>query len=251
MVIFIAAAFKLLATFTYISAVFRTIMSTPILNDNTIRSQKKQTMIQELKNNYGNQFELELLEEISRVATFLEAPEGQNLIKTGQVIKNMPLLLSGSIKIMRPDAQGDELLLYYLEKGEICAMTMTCCLGHTKSEIHAVTETPVKLLMVPVGKMEEWSGKYKTWRNFVINSYHSRMMELLESIDNIAFNNMDLRLENYIKEKIQVINSKHLHTTHQEVASDLHTSRVVICRLLKKMENNGVIKLHRSFIEVL
>ncbi|QJP34779.1 Crp/Fnr family transcriptional regulator [Nonlabens sp. Ci31] len=208
-------------------------------------------MIQELKEYYGSQFELPLIEEINNVATFMEVPAGQDLMKPGQYIKSMPLLLSGSIKIMRPDSEGNELLLYHLERGNTCAMTMTCCVGNTKSEIHAVTETPVKLLLIPVAKMEEWSSKYKTWRNFVFASYHTRMMELLESIDNIAFNNMDERLENYLNDKIKILNSKHIYTTHKEIAADLHTSRVVISRLLKKMENIGKIELHRSFIEVL
>lgn len=208
-------------------------------------------MIQELNKHYGSQFELALIEEINQVATFMEVDAGEDLIKPGQYIKSMPLLLDGSIKILRPDEEGDELLLYHLERGDTCAMTMTCCLGTTKSEIHAVTETSVKLLMIPVGKMEEWSRKYRTWRNFVMNSYHERLMEMLESIDNIAFNNMDERLENYLLDKVKILNSKHIHITHKEIASDLHTSRVVISRLLKKMENNSQIKLHRSFIEML
>lgn len=208
-------------------------------------------MIKELKEFYSSQFEPALIEEINSVATFIEVPAGEDLIKPGQYIKSMPLLLSGSIKIMRADTEGEELLLYHLERGNTCAMTMTCCVGNTKSEIHAITETPVKLLMIPVAKMEEWSSKYKTWRNFVFASYHTRMMELLESVDNIAFNNMDERLENYLNDKIKILNSKHIYTTHKDIASDLHTSRVVISRLLKKMENLGKIKLHRSFIEVL
>lgn len=208
-------------------------------------------MIQELNKHYGSQFELALIEEINQVATFMEVDAGEDLIKPGQYIKSMPLLLDGSIKILRPDEEGDELLLYHLERGDTCAMTMTCCLGTTKSEIHAVTETTVKLLMIPVGKMEEWSRKYRTWRNFVMNSYHERLMEMLESIDNIAFNNMDERLENYLLDKVKILNSKHIHITHKEIAADLHTSRVVISRLLKKMENNSQIKLHRSFIEML
>ncbi|WP_431472210.1 Crp/Fnr family transcriptional regulator [Nonlabens sp. SCSIO 43208] len=208
-------------------------------------------MIQELNKHYGSQFELALIEEINQVATFMEVDAGEDLIKPGQYIKSMPLLLDGSIKILRPDEEGDELLLYHLERGDTCAMTMTCCLGTTKSEIHAVTETSVKLLMIPVGKMEEWSRKYRTWRNFVMNSYHERLMEMLESIDNIAFNNMDERLENYLLDKVKILNSKHIHITHKEIAADLHTSRVVISRLLKKTENNSQIKLHRSFIEML
>ncbi|MGJ8684953.1 MAG: Crp/Fnr family transcriptional regulator [Nonlabens sp.] len=208
-------------------------------------------MIQELKEYYGSQFELALIKEINEVATFKEVAAGHELMKPGQYIKSMPLLLSGSIKILRPDTEGNELLLYHLERGNTCAMTMTCCVGNSKSEIRAVTETPVKLLMIPVAKMEEWSSKYKTWRNFVFSSYHTRMMELLESVDNIAFNNMDERLENYLNDKIKILNSKHIYTTHKEIAADLNTSRVVISRLLKKMENLGKIELHRSFIAVL
>ncbi|MEZ4802119.1 MAG: Crp/Fnr family transcriptional regulator [Gelidibacter sp.] len=208
-------------------------------------------MIQELKDRFGAQFEPLLIDEINNVATFVEVPEGQDLMKPGQYIKSMPLLLSGSVKILRPDTEGEELLLYHLEAGDTCAMTLSCCMGNTKSEIHAVSETPSKLLMIPIGKMEEWSSKFKSWRNFVFNSYHLRMMEMLESIDNIAFNNMDERLENYLLNKIELINSKHIYTTHKDIASDLHTSRVVVSRLLKKMENDKKIKLHRSFIEVL
>ena len=117
-------------------------------------------MIKELKKYYGDQFEPSLIEEINQVATFMEVVEGQDLMKPGQFIRSMPLLLSGSIKVMRPDADGNELLLYHLEKGDTCAMTMTCCMGNTKSEIHAVTETSAKLLMIPIRKMEEWSSKY-------------------------------------------------------------------------------------------
>ena len=208
-------------------------------------------MIEDLKKNYGSLFEPALIDEINKVGLLLEVPEGEDLIRPGQYIKSMPLLLSGSIKIMRPDSEGDELLLYHIEKGDTCAMTMTCCLGHTKSEIHAVAETSAKLLMIPIAKMEEWSSSYKSWRNFVFNSYHARMMEMLESIDNIAFNNMDERLENYLDQKIKILNSKHIYTTHKDIASDLHTSRVVISRLLKKMEKDHKIKLHRSFVEVL
>ena len=130
-------------------------------------------------------------------------------------------------------------------------MSMTCCLSDVRSEIHAVAETNVRLLMIPVSKMEYWSSKYKTWRHFVMDSYHIRMMELLESLDNIAFNNMDTRLKHYLEEKVKILNNMHIETTHKDIAADLHTSRVVVSRLLKKMENNGTIKLHRNSIEML
>ena len=163
----------------------------------------------------------------------------------------MPLLLSGAIKILRNDNDGDELLLYFLERGDTCAMTLTCCLGHKKSEIKAVAEVDTDLIMVPIEKMEVWTAKYKSWRQFVFESYHSRLMELLETIDNIAFLKMDERLLKYLKEKAIVNKSTTIKNTHQEIAFELHTSRVVISRLLKKLENQNKIQLQRNQIELL
>ena len=203
------------------------------------------------KTTYFSQFEPALISEMIEVGEFSQISEGQDLIRVGQFIHFIPLVIQGSIKIMRPDDDGNELLLYHLEEGGTCAMSMNCCLGSTKSEIHAIAETDVKILKVPVAKMEEWSSSHKTWRHFVYNSYHNRMMEMLDSIDNIAFNNMDERLEKYLQDKMETLNSKHIYSTHKEIAQDLHTSRVVISRLLKKMENSNKLKLHRSFIEVL
>jgi CRP/FNR family transcriptional regulator len=127
---------------------------------------------------------------------------------------------------------------------------MACCLGDTKSEIKAVAETDVKLIMIPVNKMEEWLGKYKSWRNFVFNSYNNRLKEMLTAIDSLAFMNMDERLLNYLFEKAKINKTNHVQNTHQEIAYDLHTSRVVISRLLKALENEGRIKLHRASIEI-
>ncbi|MFD0862906.1 Crp/Fnr family transcriptional regulator [Sungkyunkwania multivorans] len=208
-------------------------------------------MIQELKDRYGNLFESELLQEINQVGTFKEIPAGFKLLEIGDYIRSMPLLVSGAIKILREDKDGDELLLYFLEPGDTCAMTLTCCLGQTRSEIRAIAEMDTKLIMVPVQKMDEWMMKYKSWRNFVIESYHLRLNEMLETIDNIAFLKMDDRLLKYLKEKSRVNNEMVIRNTHQEIAYDLHTSRVVISRLLKKLENLGKIELHRNHINLL
>lgn len=208
-------------------------------------------MIQDLKNKYGHLFEDALLNEINQFGTFKDIPEGYKLIETGQYIKSMPLLISGAIKIMRDDNDGDELLLYFLESGETCAMTLTCCLGNTKSEIRAVAELDTKLIMVPIGKMEEWTGKYKSWRNFVFESYHNRLMEMLETLDSIAFLKMDERLLKYLKDKSNITKDNIIYSTHQEIAYELHTSRVVISRLLKKLENQGKIELNRNNIRII
>jgi len=208
-------------------------------------------MIEILKNNYGHLFEDKLIEEINTIGTLKKVPEGQKLIEIGQYIKSMPLLISGAIKIMRNDDDGDELLLYFLESGETCAMTLTCCLGQTKSEIRAVSEIPTELIMIPIEKMEEWTAKYKSWRNFVFESYHNRLMEMLETIDSIAFLKMDERLLKYLKNKCKITNDNTVNNTHQDIANELHTSRVVVSRLLKKLENQGKIKLQRNNIKII
>lgn len=208
-------------------------------------------MIQDLKEQYGTIFENELINEIVQVGTFKEVPEGFKLIEIGDYLRGMPLLISGAIKILREDEDGDELLLYYLEKGDTCSMTMACCINDAKSEIRAIAETDAKLIMVPIQKMEEWTAKYKSWRNFVFNSYHIRLNELLSTLDNVAFQKMDERLVSYLKEKSRVTKDNIIHSTHQDIAYDLHSSRVVISRLLKKLEELGKIKLHRNYLEIL
>jgi len=204
-----------------------------------------------LISNYGPFFEKDLLEEIKSLAQFKEVPEGTVLINIGDYIKGMPLLLDGVIKILREDDEGDELLLYYLEQGDTCSMTMTCCMGHTKSEIKAVAETDTSLIMIPVQKMEEWTSKYKSWRDFVFDSYQKRLNEMLTTIDSIAFDALDKRLINYLKEKQRINKNSIIKNTHQEIAYDLHTSRVVISRLLKKLEKLGKIELNRNYIRIL
>ena len=127
---------------------------------------------------------------------------------------------------------------------------MSCCIGQTRSEIRAVAETDARLIMIPVRKMEEWIAKYRSWRNFVFESYNNRLNELLLTIDGIAFMNMDERLANYLREKRRVSEDDIIRNTHQEIAYDLHSSRVVISRLLKKMEQMGMIELHRNYIKI-
>jgi len=208
-------------------------------------------MIQELKEGYGQVFEEALINEIVLVGTFKEIPEGYQLMDIGDYVKGMPLLISGAIKVLREDNDGNELLLYYLEKGETCSMTLTCCMGDAKSEIRAIAETDAKLIMIPIRKMEEWTSKYKSWRDFVFGSYHDRLNELLNTLDSIAFNNMDMRLVGYLKEKARITQDDSIRSTHQEIAYDLNSSRVVISRLLKKLEQIGKIELHRNHIRLL
>lgn len=207
-------------------------------------------MLQELNDAYGFIFEKELLEEIAESGVLKSATEGETIMNIGDYITSMPLLLEGAIKILREDKDGNELLLYFLERGDTCALTLSCCLGQTRSEIRAVAERDTQYIMVPIGKIEEWTTRFKSWRNFVFESYQSRLSEMLETIDTLAFMNMDQRLLRYLQDKAKINQSQELQVTHQQIAYDLNTSRVVISRLLKRLEMEKKILLQRNFIVV-
>ncbi|MFC2147566.1 Crp/Fnr family transcriptional regulator [Eudoraea sp.] len=204
-----------------------------------------------LERHYGYLFEPELLDEIEANGKCKLIKQGERLLDIGQEITVMPLIFSGAIKILREDDQGDELLLYFIEKGDTCAMTFSCCLGSGKSEIRAIAESDTELLMIPIEKMDEWMAKYQSWREFILDSYHTRMSELLETIDTLAFMKMDERIMKYLKDRAMVTNDDIIYSTHQDVARDLHTSRVVVSRLLKSLEREGKIELSRNHIKVL
>ncbi|OAD46555.1 Crp/Fnr family transcriptional regulator [Polaribacter atrinae] len=208
-------------------------------------------MTSKLEINFGYLFEEDLISEIEKLGVSKVFKEDTTIIEVGDYIKSMPLLISGAIKILREDEKGDEIVLYYLEKGDTCAMTLSCCMGQTKSKIRAVAETDVELIMLPKEKMAEWLGKYKTWQAYILQTYHNRMDELLEALDTIAFLKMDERLFKYLKDKAMVTHNDLLHVTHKQISEDLHTSRVVISRLLKKLENERKIQLFRNSIKVL
>ncbi len=200
--------------------------------------------------NFSLLFEETLLKEIESAGTYKKVAAADTLIEIGQYVKFMPLLLSGAIKVFRQDEQGDEYILYFLEKGDTCAMTLNCCLGQSKSQIKAIAEMETELLMVPIQKMEEWMT-HRSWRSFVFESYNTRLTEMLEAIDSLAFMNLDGRILKYLKDKVLINKTSILPLTHQEIAEELNTSRVVVSRVLKKMEQDKIIQLHRSKIEVL
>ncbi|MEO1010925.1 MAG: Crp/Fnr family transcriptional regulator [Bacteroidota bacterium] len=204
-----------------------------------------------LHQSYGYLFEPELLQEIEKVAVYRKVDQGDMLMDIGQTITHMPLLLTGAIKILREDAKGDELILYYIERGDTCTLTFSCCMGSSKSEIRAIAETNTELLMIPVEKMEIWMGKYRFWRSYILESYHIRVKELLETVDTLAFMRMDERLLRHLRDRAKVNQDEVIATTHQDIAYDLNTSRVVVSRLLKKLEKEGRITLHRNRIKVL
>ncbi len=168
-----------------------------------------------------------------------------------QELTHIPLLLEGNIKVLREDQNGNELLLYVLEIGDTCSMSLTCCMAKSKSKIRAVADKDSKVIMIPNSKMSEWFHSNESWRNFILQSYQVRFNEMLETIDTLAFMKMDERLFKYLTDHVKLNASETVTKTHQDIAEDLNTSRVVISRLLKQLENEKKIKLSRNRIDVL
>ena len=197
------------------------------------------------------QFEPELMEILDTNAIERSFHAGEEIVRTGQYIKSTVLVLSGRIKIYRQNDEGSEFLIYYLGPGEACAVSLICALQSQTSEITAKAVEDTEVLMLPVQLMDELMIKFKSWSHFVIQTYRDRFDEMLTVIDNIAFKNMDERLEFYLKRSKSASGNLVVNLTHQEIADDLNSSREVISRLLKKMEQLGKIKLNRNSIEMI
>ncbi|MCF8269697.1 MAG: Crp/Fnr family transcriptional regulator [Crocinitomicaceae bacterium] len=189
-----------------------------------------------------------LIEEMSKIAKIRETVQDEIIIHVGDELKMIPIVVYGSIKVSRENPDGDELLLYYIEGGDTCAMTLQCCVRKTDSQIKATSMEPSLLLMFPSEYMQLWMDKYRSWREYILQSYHTRMLELMETIDEIAFMRLDERLIKYLTDQAKLLGNLELHHTHQQIADDLHSSRVVISRLLKQLENKGAIQIRRNRI---
>ncbi|MGM9511048.1 Crp/Fnr family transcriptional regulator [Larkinella sp. GY13] len=200
---------------------------------------------------FRGSFEPALIEEINRIGIYQEVEEGEYLIRPGSYIRSVPIILSGSIKIMRPDAVGNEALLYYLSGLDSCAISMTGTPDNKPSEITAIAEEKSRLIFIPVEKVDEWICRFPTWKQFVFRTYQRRFDDMIATIDSIAFQKLDERLLTYLKKKTQSCQCTVLQITHEEIAREMATSREVISRLLKQLERVGYLRLSRNKIEIL
>ena len=197
------------------------------------------------------QFEPELLQEIEACATLQELPANTLIMDVGLPIRSMPLILSGNVKIFREDEEGHELFLYYIEGGEACALSLICSGRERISKIKAISMDPVRLLRVPMDKMDNWMRRYSSWYLFVLETYQFRLEGMLNTIDQIAFKNMDQRLMNHLRVLSEAANSYVIEATHRSIAAELGSSREVISRLLKRLEHRGIISLSRNHIKII
>ncbi len=196
-------------------------------------------------------FEPKLVEEIEKVGVLKKLEAGVELMRPGMPIRSIPIILSGSLRIMRQDEEGKETFLYFLTKGDTCAMSLTCCSANRPSSVRAVAEDPTELILVPVEKLDYWMSIFPSWKIFVFQAYQRRFDDLLEAVDSLAFQRMDERIWRLLKKKAGLQEKRYVYSTHQELAEELNTSREVVTRLLKKLEGMGKIKTHRNRIELM
>lgn len=194
-------------------------------------------------------FESGLRSAISDNGIIKEFEEARELIREDQYIRSFPIVISGLIKVCRTDDAGNELLLYYLRPGEVCTVSLICCMDRTRSRVKAIAETVTTVILIPVELLDSWIGEYQTWKEYVMRSMQMRFDELLNTIDSIAFMKMDERLEKFFLDRFQSSGSTVFEGSHQEVALAMNSSREVISRLLKQMEKRGMIILSRGRID--
>lgn len=204
-----------------------------------------------IKSVYSSLFESSLIAEIEEKSMLFSATAGQELIRSGQPIKVVPMILSGTLKVSRINDEGQELLLYYAKQGEGCAMTYSCGMMSIPSQVEGSAEEDLTMACIPVNVMDEWMLKYPSWKKFVLTTIVREFMDVVKSVDEVTFKKMDDRLVNYLKEKSKITGSSLVNLSHQQIADDMGTNRVVISRLLKKLENDKRLLLFRNQIKLL
>lgn len=191
----------------------------------------------------------ELIEEIDQVSTLYELKTEQSILGEGDYIKSFPMIIKGCLRVVRQSEDGDELLLYYLTRAEICSMSLTCCMVMQKSNIRMIAEEDSVIITIPVDKPEKWMSEYKSWKEFMMNSYRNRFNELLDTIDSIAFMQLDERLVRFFEERYKSTGQTTFIGTHQDIANQLNSSREVISRLLRNLEIKELLITERNIVD--
>lgn len=191
-----------------------------------------------------------LLDGFQKFGVTKKVKAGAKVISSGDPVVFTPLVLEGSLRIMREDDEGRDVFLYHLYPGDTCAMSLTCCQSGQKSMVNAVVEEDARILFIPANQLEEWFQSAE-WRQFMHTTYANRFAELLKVIDLIAFHNFDKQILHYLQERAKAQRTNVLHVTHQQIADELHTHREAVSRLLRTMEQKGMVKLGRNTIEIL
>ncbi len=219
---------------------------------NSITMEKDKKLIRKkLNSRFNAVFEKDLFEEIVEIGVYKKLDRGELLIDIGDEMTHIPFIIRGVIKISLEDLKENEILLYFLERGDTCAISFVNCIHQNQSVFRGLVEADTECILVPVSVIEEWLIKYRSWREFIINSYHNRLVEMVEVLDSLAFLNLDERILKYLSDEAKILHNKNVPVSHLEIANDLNTSRVVVSRLLKILEKKGLIKLGHKSIKIM
>lgn len=174
--------------------------------------------------------------------------EGDVILQENAHIRSIPIVTSGSIRVMRSEGDEKEILLYYIKAGESCIMSFLGGMHNDTSKVKAIAEETTDILFVPVTKVKELIKEFPEWLDYIFRLYHQRFEELLEVVNAVAFKKMDERILLFLRKKVEIAQSNVLSMTHEQMAAELGTARVVVSRLLKQLEVEGVVKLGRNKI---
>ena len=192
-----------------------------------------------------------LVDDIAEKAVVLQLPAGKMLLQNGSDISHIPLVVKGTIKVVRPDHRDHEMLLYHIQAGQSCAMTLASSLRREPSRIKALTVQPTIIIGIPSELAYALGRRYPAWFDFVLDAYSNRFEDLIAMVEDVGFSSLEQRLLKYLRAKADMLNTHTLPIAHQEVADDLGSSRVVVSRLLKQFENQGIVQLFRGRIKIL
>jgi len=182
-----------------------------------------------------------------QVRTF---PAGAVILNENHYIQLIPIVLKGSLRVMRTDENGREMLLYYIQPGESCIMSFLGGIHHETSKVSALVEEDAEILFIPAEKAGEWVKEFPEWTDFIFRLYHKRFEELLSVVNAVAFQKLDDRILHLLQQKSKLFQSKEINITHQQLADELGSTREVVSRLLKQMENEELVKLSRNKIRL-
>lgn len=193
----------------------------------------------------------ELVEKLYRYGVTKTYQEGDIILDENSSIRSIPIVMKGMMKVIRTEEDGREILLYYIKAGESCIMSFLGGMHNEKSIVKAEVEEDTEILFLPVDKVSLFIKEYPEWLDYIFRLYHKRFEELLDIINAIAFKKVDERLLNLLHKKSEILNSKTIVITHEQLANELGTARVVVSRLLKQLEDSGKLQLGRNKIVIL
>lgn len=190
----------------------------------------------------------ELVEKLQQFSIRKEYKAGSVILNENSHIRSIPIVTKGTLKVIRTEEDGREILLYYITAGESCIMSFLGGLHNETSKVKAEVEEDAEILFLPIDKVSLFIKEYPQWLDYIFRLYHKRFEELLEIINAIAFKKVDERLLALLQKKKELTNNKTLNITHEQLANELGTARVVVSRLLKQLEENGTVQLGRNKI---